>query len=304
MLTLITPTGARPDAFYLCQKMMAAQDFDGAVHWIIVDDGPDAQEIWFSRKGWRVDVIRPAPLWQYGQNTQQRNLQTALEYVDRKKTKALAVIEDDDYYAQKWLSFVDAYCGEAELIGEGWALYYNVFYRTWDQLSNDCHCSLRCSAMRDGAIDMFQHALNDPNKYYDQLVWKRQPDKQVFPRQYTVGIKGMPGRAGIAIGHDRGGCADPDLRQLNALIGVAAADYAAFSKENPAMKTHYVCVSGFDYGRAKYHRGDVFNSTNEADAEVLCRIGKIARVSCLVKHKNGESKNAHQTKYCPPHIFP
>ena len=63
MLHLLTATGARPQAWAICERLMAAQDYAGPVTWIIVDDGPEPQPVTFERAGWRLVVIRPAPLW-------------------------------------------------------------------------------------------------------------------------------------------------------------------------------------------------------------------------------------------------
>ena len=261
---------------------MLAQTYTGPVHWIIVDDGPAQQEVWFRRDGWEVDVYRPEQLWRLGQNTQQRNLQIGLGAVDRAKTRALMVIEDDDYYGPEWLQFVDEQIEHAELIGEGWAIYYNVYYRTWDRLNNDAHCSLRCSAMRGAAIDTFESVLSFPNKYYDQQLWKRHPDRLVFPRLYTVGIKGMPGRAGIAIGHDRGGNSDPELGRLDELIGPFSTNYRAFREGSAELKTKLICVHDFEYAGRRFRGGDIFDARTAADAEVFCRLGKVARVSSRI----------------------
>ena len=38
-VTLITPTGDRPQCFRLCEHWMRRQTYDGTVQWIVVDDG-------------------------------------------------------------------------------------------------------------------------------------------------------------------------------------------------------------------------------------------------------------------------
>lgn len=69
MLTLVTATGARPEAWALCERWMLRQTFAGPVRWVIVDDGPEPQPITFRRAGWELVLIRPAPFWRPGQNT-------------------------------------------------------------------------------------------------------------------------------------------------------------------------------------------------------------------------------------------
>ena len=74
MLQIITATGARPEALALCHRWMRAQTYTGQVLWLIVDDGPAPSPIEKMPDNWRTVVIRPAPFWQPGQNTQARNL--------------------------------------------------------------------------------------------------------------------------------------------------------------------------------------------------------------------------------------
>jgi len=74
-LTLLTMTGARPEAWAICETLMLRQTFTGAVRWIIVDDGPIAHPITFSRAMWVLEVVRPIPFWVSGKNTQARNIE-------------------------------------------------------------------------------------------------------------------------------------------------------------------------------------------------------------------------------------
>jgi hypothetical protein len=229
MLTVITPTGERPEAFALCQQWMARQTYSGPVRWFVVDDGRTAQKITFQKSNWDVHFLRPDCLWQPGQNTQGRNLKLALEYVDP-ATDVVTIVEDDDWYASDWLAGVAEFSQEAELTGEGWAVYYNARWRHWRDMRNANHASLRCTAMRGKAIDTFWLTLQKPKDYYDLQLWQHHEDAKVFPRRHTVGIKGLPGRAGIAVGHDRSAKAtrDPDLHYLQTLIGDDADFYKDF----------------------------------------------------------------------------
>jgi len=69
MLTLLTATGCRPQAWAICEELMRRQSYAGPVKWIIVDDGEVAQPITFKRSNWLVVVTRPEPFWKSGQNT-------------------------------------------------------------------------------------------------------------------------------------------------------------------------------------------------------------------------------------------
>jgi hypothetical protein len=67
MVTLLTVTGGRPEAWGLCKRWMAAQTVQPD-RWIIVDDVGDVPEA----------TIQVTPRWQPGQNTQARNLLAGL----------------------------------------------------------------------------------------------------------------------------------------------------------------------------------------------------------------------------------
>lgn len=271
MLTIITPTGERPAAFEFCQRMMARQTYEGAVRWIIVDDGREPSPLWFTRAGWDVEIIRPSPLWAPGENTQGRNLLAALERVGG--GDVLTIVEDDDYYAPGWLQWIADHASAAELIGEAEAVYYNVRARTWRAIGNDAHASLRCSAMRDGAIETFRSVLATPYRYYDLRLWRRHADSKVFPRRLTVGIKGMPGRPGIALGHDGKGRFDQDGAKLRELIGDDADRYLPYFKE-PGMQK-LIVIKPFRYNKRDWRVGEEFIPVKRIDGELHVHAKKV-----------------------------
>lgn len=230
MLTLLTVTGCRAAAFKICQYLMQAQDYAGPVKWIVVDDGPEPQQITFQRDGWHVISVTNVPKWQPGQNTQSANLLAGLRYVD--PDDRLVIIEDDDYYATDWLSTVDRYLDQAELVGECRARYYNVTRRIARQLNNMAHASLCSTAMRGDAIETFRNVLPENLTFIDIKLWQKHKSKRLFDGHRVVGIKGLPGRGGIGIGHkdDFSGRPDPDLTLLQHWIGDFATQYEPFYK--------------------------------------------------------------------------
>lgn len=208
MLTLLTATGARPAAWALCERWMARQDYSGPVRWIIVDDGPEPQPVTFRRDGWQLVLVRPSPHWAPGQNTQARNLLKGLAAVD--PADYLVIIEDDDWYAPDWLTTVAAELQHAELVGEHRARYYNVQQRRGRKLVNTGHASLCSTAMRGSALQDFANACHSRPKFIDLELWRRPCDRRLFGGHRVVGIKGLPGRGGIGMGHDAGFKGEPD----------------------------------------------------------------------------------------------
>lgn len=225
MLTLLTATGARPAAWALCERWMARQDYSGPVRWVIVDDGPEPQRLTFKRDGWQLVVVLASPHWEPGQNTQARNLLEGLAAVGA--DERLAIIEDDDWYAPDWLTTVDRELDRAELVGEHRARYYNVQQRRGRQLANTGHASLCSTAMRGGALQDFADACRARPKFIDLELWRRARGRDLFGGHRVVGIKGLPGRGGIGMGHDAAfnGQADPDGALLRSWVGLDAEAY-------------------------------------------------------------------------------
>lgn len=225
MLTLLTATGARPAAWALCERWMAQQDYAGPVRWIIVDDGPEPQPVTFRRDGWQLVLVRPSPHWAPGQNTQARNLLKGLAAVGPEDR--LVIIEDDDWYAPDWLTTVAAELEHAELVGEHRARYYNVEQRRGRQLANTGHASLCSTAMRGSALRDFADACRSRPKFIDLELWRRPRDRRLFGGHRVVGIKGLPGRGGIGMGHDPDfkGEADAGGALLRDWIGADAEVY-------------------------------------------------------------------------------
>lgn len=204
---------------------MAAQDYSGPVRWVIVDDGQEAQPVTFTRDGWLLEVQRPSPFWQQGQNTQARNLLAGLAAIG--PDERVVIIEDDDHYAPGWLTHVSGELERAELVGEIRARYYSTSLRRGRQLQNTRHASLCATAMRGAALETFRKACRNSPKFIDLELWKRHPSRHLFGGHRVVGIKGLPGRDGIGMGHCDSfkGTADPNGTLLREWVGDDAEMY-------------------------------------------------------------------------------
>lgn len=205
---------------------MARQDYADPVRWLIVDDGPEPQPVTFQREGWALEVIRPTPAWRPGQNTQARNLLAGLAHCC--STDRVVCVEDDDWYAPDWLTHVAAQLERAELVGECRARYYNLPRRVGRQLNNTGHASLCSTAVRGRAIDAFRKACQGAPKFIDLQLWRRPPSRFLFGGHRVVGMKGLPGRGGIGMGHQDTftGVDDRDGALLYEWIGKDAELYA------------------------------------------------------------------------------
>lgn len=226
MLTLLTATGCRPKAWAICEKLMMAQTYKGPVHWIIVDDGEIPQPIIFQRNGWRLTVVRPTPYWEPKQNTQARNLLAGCDWIG--KHDKVVVIEDDDAYTPNYLATVDKWLEDADIVGEIKARYYNLPKMKYRQLNNTEHASLCSTAFAGHVLDEFRAACMANPKFIDLHLWRHTKwIKGLHDTRMVVGMKGLPGRGGIGMGHraDFQGKMDSGGYVLTEWLGKNAALY-------------------------------------------------------------------------------
>lgn len=272
MLVVLTTTGARPEAFDICQNLMRRQTYAGEVTWIIVDDGPDPQPRSKMPRNWRTVLVRPKPLWAPGENTQGRNLIVGIRQAIEIAGNALelVIVEDDDWYHPDWINFIADFLSKAELVGEGDARYYDVRRRRWKQHGNFEHASLRCSAMRGSAIQTFLEILKTPYKYYDLKLWAAHRNKLVSNTRLTVGMKSLPGRSGIGVGHDgSSGRFDHDGAVLRSWIGADAALYEGFYERHTVMKDAVFVLKAHKYGTRMMQAGETYVPENPRHRKLL-----------------------------------
>ena len=220
MFKILTTTGGRPEAWELCKRWMRAQTRKPDA-WIIVDDCPEASNM----NGIEVPtiIIRATPYWRAGDNTQGRNLLAGLEHVNR--GDRLAIIEDDDYYAPGYLKAVEGWFIGGDLVGEANSLYYHVGTRQYKMCNNFAHASLCSTAMQGSVLATFKRQCESKHKFIDIHLWRECRARKFLARtRYTVGIKGLPGRAGIGSGHRLTG----QYKPLDRIIGDDARFYDPF----------------------------------------------------------------------------
>lgn len=224
---LITPTGGRPEGMELLTNYLKAQTYQGPASWIIVDDVDPATLLPDSRFG--VEVFRPSWRWKRGDNTQCRNMALALQQVGDNDT--VIILEDDDAYLPEYLAATLHELEIAELVGERISRYYNVATRRWYVMKGGSHASLASVGVRGKALKLLRELCSVKVKYIDIELWKQfSGRKQLTGHTNFLGIKGLPGRAGIGIGH-REGFGNPDTTNvLQKWLGDCAELYEKFHR--------------------------------------------------------------------------
>lgn len=240
-LAVITCTGGRPASFALCERWMARQTYRGQLQWIVADDcePPTCQNL-------SQIVVRPEPYWSPGQNTLGRNIQAGIASMiginkglpDILKFDKIVFVEDDDWYAPGYLQAMSDVLDRAPLAGEVPARYYNILTRQhWTGTMNPQHASLCQTAMRAELIPALADWCEQRCTQIDINFWRESTAKKVWVRNAgCVGIKGLPGRPGIGMGHRPPASwpHDPDGSVLRSWIGEDAAVYEGYAERAAA----------------------------------------------------------------------
>ena len=225
MLTLLTPTGDRPDAFRLCERWIRQQTVQPD-KWIVVDDGFTPTQCTCNQV-----VVRRERKVAEPKHTLPLNVLAGLE---RYAGGDLAIIEDDDYYDHRYLEELVQMLGTDDLVGVMLTVYYNIHFRSFKAFTNRKHASFCQTAMSERVIPTLkQVASNIHDPYIDLALWKKYAGKKhLRESKQSVGVKGMPGRFGIGIGHSAYDFTfDHDLTMFRDLFGVNAAHYAPYLGE-------------------------------------------------------------------------
>lgn len=228
-LSLITPTGGRPFALELCLRYMKAQTYPGPVQWIIVSDlGPP---IFPEVPGWEIEVVYPEPKWAPGQNTLGRNLLAALPRV---KGDRILFIEDDDWYSPDYLQSMASYFHNAPIVGESRARYYHLPSRRFRIFDNLARASLCQTGVWSSEISTLEKICEQHSDFIDVRLWEAVSSRYLRASRMCIGIKGLPGRPGIGIGHrpenDGSWHQDPTLEVLRLWVGNDINNYKEYLK--------------------------------------------------------------------------
>lgn len=230
MIALITPTGARERQIKLCTAFMREQNYKGDVLWVIIDDSLPitTNDIDGFNENWRIVKIYPEEKWMVGKNTQARNLRLGIEEVKKYNVEAVFIIEDDDYYSSQYLRVMMEKLQGYHLVGEVPTIYYNVIRRAWRYMKNTKHSSLFQTAFTPELLPLFEKSCSIDSlkfidlKFYLAVSNERKYKINLFSHEnLAIGIKGLPGRMGIGVGHNDhlNLIPDPDWGQLKKLIG-------------------------------------------------------------------------------------
>lgn len=215
-VTLITPTGGRPQAFELCRHYVARQQTARDLQWIVVDDG-EARTA-YPNFVLRQSLIWPEPRWKPGQNTLARNLLAAIPEI---RGDRILILEDDDHYPPGYVDAMANALDHGLIAGCQKSNYYHLPSRQFRVMHHPGRSSLFHTGFRRELLPVLAKICLKGPRYVDVDLWESVEPKQkvFFAKPLATGIKGMPGRPGIGIGHrpEVGGDWQPDFFNLNVL---------------------------------------------------------------------------------------
>jgi len=185
----------------LLGEYLNAQTYRGGMNWVVVDDCDPVTRIPRTRAGIEVIQVRPTWRWQRGMNTQADCLSEGLLHVP--EDAELLILEDDDIYLPRYIDTMREALQRDELVGEKDSRYYNVQSCKWRILPGKFHASLCATACRGEALAYFRElCASGIERMIDFTLWKQyRGSKRLLPDHNVVGIKGLPGRPGIGVGH-------------------------------------------------------------------------------------------------------
>jgi hypothetical protein len=240
MIALITPTGGRPKQMRFCAEWMKRQTYTGDVLWVIVDDCRPVTINFIKndfRSNWEIVKLYPTPVWSEGQNTQSRNLYTAITFIKKQKNITdIFIIEDDDYYVPEYIEVMLNKVDGFDAAAQANTIYFNINNFVTYKNHNTRHGSLFQTVFSYSMLPLFEQAVQTNAKFIDMSFWKimeRENKKlNVFVDEavYAIGMKGMNGRSGIGVGHTMAGPKHTNrlkaLLDLKKLIGTDYLYYA------------------------------------------------------------------------------
>ena len=251
MITAITPTGDRPLAMSLCERWMTNQTVRPD-QWLVVDDGqtPFVPSM-------PMEYVRREPRAGDPKHTLAINLLQAIPLI---KGDKILIIEDDEYYAPNYIEEMAKHLDGSKIAGITQNRYYHLPTGGYYLMHNMGHASLAQTAFTSAFIPTFKGAveasmfvdfldirmwrmakqsLNRGFRFGGRALTTRMRTTSQMPkseltlfsdadRPLYVGIKGLPGRNGIGMGHNPGMYPNRDTSGRRVLRQWMPLDYQVY----------------------------------------------------------------------------
>ncbi len=239
-ITVVTTTHDRPLCLSLLLRWVALQITQPGQH-VIVSDGTD-KPVYHAHEGtardltWRVAGAHRVAVSGVAELHHRKpkkdepfSLKANWLYaIPKIRHDRILVLEDDDWYHPDFIFEMDRALDRAELVGVAGDYYWNWTHRKYTRMHNGKTASLAATAFRASLLPSFQQIVEwSEDVWIDKRLWTETTAKtELIPnvaadgRALHVGMKGMPGAAGLGAYHGDEGVSDPAAEQLTQWIGL------------------------------------------------------------------------------------
>lgn len=223
-ISVITPTADQPTGIALAEKWMARQTVQPH-EWIVADDGTVPAAL----TAGQMHIVRTR--LHEGGKSLAGNIMAGLQAATG---DVIIIVEHDDWYAPNHIETCIARLtrrggGATGSINQR---YYNVQHRVHRLMKNVGSALCNTAFTSDHKRGMFraaERAFRDGKYCVDRHFWDALPRSHwdVHDIDTVVGIKGLPGRKGLGIGHrpDNKWTPDHDGHMLRRWVGEDADTY-------------------------------------------------------------------------------
>lgn len=228
LVSLLTCTGARPQAFAICEKLIKNQTYKGPIQWLCVDD----YNLSPTRFTMGQEIVKPEMQWTPEVNTHRMNMRVLLQRV---KGDVIIISEDDDWYSPNYIEDMLKLLEHSDMAGLSNSKYYHM-NGGFKYLNNFTHASLAHTVFGKKSFPLLYRAVESGMFYFDIEVWKyahaaKLKTTLVSNTLLGIGIKGMPGRKGLTPSHALVGYhADPDYKVFQEWLGADWVHYKEYLK--------------------------------------------------------------------------
>lgn len=217
-ITLITPTADQPTGVALMERWISRQTM-GYDEWIVADDGVEHASL----------TMGQIHMKRRRRDEGGRSLaQNVMHAIKAATGDVILIIEHDDFYAA---DHIETCVRRLERMGSGATgsinqRYYNLPHKSWRLMRNVGSALCNTAFTRDHLPSMERAALRayQSNRIcVDRFFWDSLPRRywDVHDVDTVVGIKGLPGRKGLGLGHrpDRNWTSEAEPRKLREWVG-------------------------------------------------------------------------------------
>lgn len=195
-VSVITPTADQPTGIRLLEQYMARQTVQ-PYEWIVADDGNEPANLTMGQ----THLVRERT--SEGGASLAGNMLAGLEAATG---DVIVIFEHDDWYNPDHIETCLANLENARATGSIWQRYYNVEHRCWIVMRNigSALCNTAFTADLVPKMKEACHSAIRRGSYgVDRLFWDslRPQDKAITDTYTVIGIKGLPGRKGLGMGH-------------------------------------------------------------------------------------------------------